>query len=210
MATAALYARYSSDLQREASIADQFRLLREHAGRIGLAVAAEFADAAISGASTIGRPGLAALLAGARDGRFRVVLAEALDRLSRDQEDVAGIWKRLRHAGVRLVTLAEGEVDELHIGLKGTMNALFLRDLAAKVRRGQRQPGGAMRSGHAVGKAEALPEAAYDGRLGQDEPADDEAGREHDGPADEDAEDGHGVSFQRRPGPRPPGVQSRM
>jgi site-specific DNA recombinase len=28
-------------------------------------------------------------------------------------------------------------VDELHVGLKGTMNALFLRDLAAKIRRGQ-------------------------------------------------------------------------
>jgi site-specific DNA recombinase len=34
------------------------------------------------------------------------------------------------------VTLAEGEVNELHVGLKGTMNALFLKDLAQKVRRG--------------------------------------------------------------------------
>lgn len=144
MPSAVLYARYSSDLQREASIADQLRLLRERAAKDGLDVVATFTDAAISGASTINRPGLQQLLAGARDGagpgqvRFEIVLAEALDRLSRDQEDVAGIWKRLRHAGVRLITLAEGEVDELHIGLKGTMNALFLRDLAAKVRRGQR------------------------------------------------------------------------
>jgi hypothetical protein len=37
----------------------------------------------------------------------------------------------------KLITLSEGEVDELHIGLKGTMNALFLRDLAAKIKRGQ-------------------------------------------------------------------------
>jgi hypothetical protein len=28
------------------------------------------------------------------------------------------------------MTLAEGEINELHIGLKGTMNALFLKDLA--------------------------------------------------------------------------------
>ena len=34
-----------------------------------------------------------------------------------------------------LVTLAEGEITELHVGLKGTMNALFLKDLAAKTRR---------------------------------------------------------------------------
>ena len=34
------------------------------------------------------------------------------------------------------VTLAEGEINELHVGLKGTMNALFLKDLAQKTRRG--------------------------------------------------------------------------
>ena len=65
-----------------------------------------------------------------------MVIAEALDRLSRDQEDLAGLYKQLTFAGIRLITLAEGEVSELHVGLKGTMNALFLKDLAQKVRRG--------------------------------------------------------------------------
>ena len=58
--------------------------------------------------------------------------------LSRDQEDIAGLFKRLRFAGVRIVTLSEGDVSEMHIGLKGTMNALFLKDLAEKTRRGLR------------------------------------------------------------------------
>jgi hypothetical protein len=40
---------------------------------------------------------------------------------------VAGLFKQLRFAGVSLVTLAEGEISELHVGLKGTMNALFLK-----------------------------------------------------------------------------------
>ena len=71
-------------------------------------------------------------------GQFDCVVAEALDRLSRDQEDIAAIYKRLRHADIRLFTLAEGEISELHVGLKGTMNALFLSDLAQKTRRGQR------------------------------------------------------------------------
>jgi site-specific DNA recombinase len=39
---------------------------------------------------------------------------------------------------VQIVTLAEGEISELHVGLKGTMNALFLKDLAAKTHRGLR------------------------------------------------------------------------
>ena len=72
------------------------------------------------------------------NGRFDVVLAEALDRFSRDQEDTAGLFKRLTFAGVNIVTLAEGDITHLHIGLKGTMNALFLKDLADKTRRGLR------------------------------------------------------------------------
>lgn len=34
--------------------------------------------------------------------------------------------------------MAEGEITELHVGLKGTMNALFLKDLAMKTHRGLR------------------------------------------------------------------------
>ena len=60
----------------------------------------------------------------ALNGRFDVVLAEALDRFSRDQEDTAGLFKRLTFAGVNIVTLAEGDITHLHVGLKGTMNAL--------------------------------------------------------------------------------------
>ncbi len=79
-----------------------------------------------------------ALMDAARARDFDVVIAEALDRISRDQEDVAAIFKRLTHADVKLITLTEGEINELHVGLKGTMNALFLKDLAEKTRRGQR------------------------------------------------------------------------
>ena len=73
------------------------------------------------------RPGIQALLEDARRGAFEIVVAEALDRVSRDQADVAVLYKHLKFSGVMIVTLAEGEVSELHVGLKGTMNALFLR-----------------------------------------------------------------------------------
>jgi site-specific DNA recombinase len=78
------------------------------------------------------------LMRDALNGQFDVVLAEALDRFSRDQEDTAGLFKRLTFAGVNIVTLAEGDITHLHVGLKGTMNALFLKDLADKTRRGPR------------------------------------------------------------------------
>jgi site-specific DNA recombinase len=133
----ALYARYSSDNQRDASIADQFRVCRLHAEKQGWQIVEEYSDQAISGASLL-RPGIQGLIMDATRGRFQIILAEAMDRLSRDQEDIAGLYKRMAYSDVKIVTLSEGEVSHLHIGLKGTMNALFLKDLADKTRRGQR------------------------------------------------------------------------
>lgn len=135
---AAIYARYSSDLQSEASIEDQVRLCRERAARDGMRVVEVYTDYAISGGTLSTRPNMLALLDDAKRGAFEMVIAEALDRISRDQEDIAAIFKRLNHADVKLVTLSEGQINELHVGLKGTMNALFLKDLADKTKRGQR------------------------------------------------------------------------
>ena len=49
MTRVALYARYSSDNQRDASIEDQLRLCREHAGHQGWRVTESYADHATSG-----------------------------------------------------------------------------------------------------------------------------------------------------------------
>ncbi|MGC1180082.1 MAG: recombinase family protein [Methyloceanibacter sp.] len=143
---AVIYARYSTDLQSSASIDDQVRLCRERIGRDGHALTQVYNDRAVSGASLM-RPGIQMLMPDANRGVFDIVYAEALDRISRDQEDVAGFFKRMRFADVKIITLAEGEITELHVGLKGTMNALFLKDLADKTRRGLRGRVEAGRSG---------------------------------------------------------------
>jgi DNA invertase Pin-like site-specific DNA recombinase len=143
----AIYARYSSDRQSENSIEDQLRICRAHAHQKGWSIVAEFQDAAISGATQL-RPGFQALQAAMRTGSADLVLAEALDRFSRDQEHVAAFYKLARFTGARLVTIGEGQVDELHVGLKGTMNALYLKDLAAKTFRGME---GRLRAGRHIG-----------------------------------------------------------
>ncbi|MDP0930222.1 recombinase family protein [Paracoccus onubensis] len=134
----AIYSRYSSDNQRDASIADQFRMCRLRAEKEGWQVVEEYSDHAISGSSMIQRSGIQALILDSSRGRFDMILSEALDRISRDQEDIAGIFKRMCYADVKMFTLSEGEITHLHVGLKGTMNALFLKDLADKTRRGLR------------------------------------------------------------------------
>jgi len=133
----AIYARYSSDNQRDASIGDQLRVCRAFTERHGWTICDEYTDHAVSGATLL-RAGFQALMRDALNRRFDVVLAESLDRFSRDQEDTAGLFKRLTFAGVNIVTLAEGDITHLHIGFKGTMNALFLKDLAEKTHRGLR------------------------------------------------------------------------
>ncbi len=144
---AAIYARYSSDLQRDDSIDDQVRLCRRRIDREGWHAGEVYSDHAASGASHL-RAGYQKLLADARKGRFDVVVAESLDRLSRDQEHIAALFKLLSFASIPLVTVAEGEISELHIGLKGTMSALFLKDLAQKTRRGLE---GRVRQGRSAG-----------------------------------------------------------
>jgi site-specific DNA recombinase len=134
----AVYARYSSDLQDVRSIADQLGLLRDHATRQGLDVVAEFTDAAISGGSLHNRPGLLALINAAEAGRFDAILAESLDRLSRDLGDIADLHKRLAFRDVKLLTVADGgEVPRLMVGIKGAISEFYLADLAAKTKRGQ-------------------------------------------------------------------------
>ncbi|OUI84798.1 recombinase family protein, partial [Acetobacter tropicalis] len=133
----ALYARYSSDNQRDASIEDQFRICRALAEKNGWQIVACYSDRAISG-TTLLRPGIQDLMAQARAGQFDIVLAEGLDRLSRDQEDVAGFYKRMKFADVKIETLSEGKITSLHIGLTGTMNAEYIEKLSKNTHRGLR------------------------------------------------------------------------
>ncbi|MEQ1714377.1 MAG: recombinase family protein, partial [Hyphomicrobium sp.] len=134
---AAIYARFSSDLQDERSIIDQVALARKYAESRSFIVIEVYQDAAISGASTLNRPGLLRLLADSSGTKFDVIVTESLDRLSRSQADIAALYETLTFHGTRIETLADGAVSEIHVGLKGTMSALFLKDLAQKTRRGQ-------------------------------------------------------------------------
>jgi hypothetical protein len=92
-------ARYLSDNQREAFIGDKLRVCRSFAERQGSTIAEEYSDHAVSGATLL-RPGFQSLMRDALNRRFDVVLAESLDRFSRDREDTAGLFKRLTFAAV--------------------------------------------------------------------------------------------------------------
>ncbi len=140
------YLRYSTDLQSPTSIEDQARICQERMQREGWRYVRSYQDRAMSSASRW-RPDFQQLIDDARRGQFDVLVAEALDRLSRDQEDLAHLYKQLAFSDVRIFTLSEGWISEINVGMSGTMGAVMLKQLAEKTRRGLRGRVEAGRSG---------------------------------------------------------------
>ncbi len=151
MTRAVIYARFSTELQNEKSTDDQIALCRAYADRQKIDVIATFEDKARSGASVFGRDGLMQLMDAARQRLFDVVIVEALDRLSRDMEDLAGLHKRLSFRGIEIQAVHDGTADAILIGIRGLVGQMQREDGAKKVRRGM---AGVVRDGrHAGGRA---------------------------------------------------------
>jgi site-specific DNA recombinase len=133
---AVIYARYSSDLQREASIEDQIEVCRRYVEAQGWTTVGTYRDAAISGASRF-RPGFQKLIRDAGERQFDVVVCEAIDRLGRRLADTADLQDQLAFQGIRLCTPALGEITHIHVAVMGMMAQMALKDLAEKTKRGQ-------------------------------------------------------------------------
>lgn len=139
---AILYARYSTDKQRETSIADQLRAARARAEAEGWTIVATHADEGTSGSVPVAlRRGGKALLADALAARFDILVLESLDRLSRELGEAETITKRLEHRGIRIVGTSDG-YDTQAKGRKvmriarGLINEIYLDDLREKTHRG--------------------------------------------------------------------------
>jgi site-specific DNA recombinase len=110
---AAAYLRVSTEEQtRGYSLSEQERLGVERAAADGHELAAEYiyTDAGLSGART-DRPAYQRLLADAAAGAFSVLYIWKLDRLGRDAEELLRARRMLDAAGVRIISLTEGESE---------------------------------------------------------------------------------------------------
>jgi DNA invertase Pin-like site-specific DNA recombinase len=136
MKRAVVYARYSTDNQRVASIGDQVELCRRYIERQGWTFTETYDDAAVSGASRF-RPGFARLTADAEAGKFDILVCAAIDRLGRKLADVADLFDRLTFHGVQIHTTSIGIITQMHVGIMGTMAQMTLADLRDKTKRGQ-------------------------------------------------------------------------
>ena len=132
---AVIYARYSTDMQNPLSVRDQVELCRKRAIAKGWRIVQEYSDAGVSGTSR-DRPGYIQMLRDMEQEHFDIILSESLDRLSRDQEDSARLYKTTHFRGVRIHTVEQNDIGLVDASLSGLMSALFLDALAQKTHRG--------------------------------------------------------------------------
>jgi Site-specific recombinases, DNA invertase Pin homologs len=103
---AAIYARYSSDGQREESIEGQLRICNEYAERNGITIINTYIDRAYSGRND-DRPEFQRMLRDSSKKVFDVLLLYKLDRFARNREDSAINKAILKRNGVRVVSATE-------------------------------------------------------------------------------------------------------
>ena len=107
---AVIYARYSSDSQREESIEGQLRECTEYAERNGITILRSYIDRALS-ARTADRPEFQNMIKDSEQKLFDVVLIWKLDRFSRDRYDSAHYKRILKKNGVKVVSVKENISD---------------------------------------------------------------------------------------------------
>src|ERR1700687_2931027 len=144
MKTAAIYARVSSDQQREEkTIASQTAALMEYAKSEGYSVPAEcvFQDEGYSGASLV-RPGLERVRDLAAEGQIQAVLALSPDRLSRKYAYQVLLIQELGRHGVQVVFVkappSDTQEDQLLLKFQGMIAEYDGAQILERSRRGKR------------------------------------------------------------------------
>ena len=104
--TAVIYARYSSDNQREESIEGQIRECTAYAEKNGITVIKHYIDRAFS-AKTDNRPEFQQMIKDSGKKLFDVVLVWKFDRFARNRFDSANYKMILKKNGVHLISVME-------------------------------------------------------------------------------------------------------
>lgn len=151
MRKCALYARVSTlDQHLETQLYD----LRKLAAQRGFEVVREYCDRGISG-SKAKRPGLDAMMNGARRGEFSVVLVSAFDRLARSTKNFLEIVDELNSLSIEFVSAREaidtsGPMGRMFITMVGSIAELERSLIVERIRAGMRR---AKLEGQRLGRA---------------------------------------------------------
>ncbi|SHE79951.1 site-specific DNA recombinase [Tissierella praeacuta DSM 18095] len=163
MESAVIYARYSSDNQREESITAQIRAIKEWAKREKYNIIDIYKDEAQS-ATTDDRKDFLRMIDDSKEGLFNAVIVHKLDRFARNRYDSAFYKRQLKLNGVKVISILENLDDSpesiiLESVLEG-MAEYYSANLAREVKKGMRET--ALQAKHTGGN----PPLGYD--VGQD------------------------------------------
>lgn len=157
---AVVYARFSSDNQREESIDAQLRAIREYAKRNDVIIVGEYIDKAKS-ATTDNRPEFLKMISDSKEENFDIVLVHKLDRFARNRHDSIGYRMELKRHGVSLISVLEYLDDESpeSLILESVLEAMaeyYSKNLAREVNKGMKE--NALKGLHTGG----IPPLGYD------------------------------------------------
>lgn len=163
---AVIYARFSSDRQREESIEGQLRECKEYAERNDITILGSYVDRALS-AKTDNRPDFQRMIKDSAKGLFDVVLVWKLDRFARNRYDSAHYKSILKRNGVKVVSAKEAIAeDSTGILLESLLEGyaeFYSVELSEKIHRGQKENalkglnnGGGIPLGYVLGSNQRL------------------------------------------------------
>ena len=137
--TAVIYARYSSDNQREESIEGQIRECTAYAEKNGITIVKHYIDRALS-AKTDNRPEFQQMIKDSEKRLFDIVLVWKLDRFARNRYDSAHYEYQLERNHVKLVSatepISEGPAGIMVKSMLTGMAEYYSAELSEKVVRG--------------------------------------------------------------------------
>jgi len=139
---AVIYARFSSENQRDESIDAQIRAIQEYAKRNNIEIIEIYTDRARS-ATSDKRPDFQRMVKDSEKENFDMVIVHKLDRFSRDKYDSVYYKKRLLKNGVKVVSVTEQLDDSpesviLESVLEG-MADYYSKNLAREAMKGMKE-----------------------------------------------------------------------
>jgi site-specific DNA recombinase len=156
---AAVYARFSSDNQREESIDAQLRAAKDYAKKNDIVIVSEYIDKAKS-AMTDKRDEFLRMVSDAKEDFFDLVLVHKLDRFARSRKDSICYRLELKRHGVALISILEYLDDSPEsIILESVLEAMaeyYSKNLSREIRKGMNE--NALKGLHTGGK----PPLGYD------------------------------------------------
>lgn len=123
--TGVIYARYSSENQREESIEGQLRECKEFAKKNDIQIVGSYIDRALS-AKTDNRPEFQRMIKESSGSLFDVIIVWKLDRFARNRYDSAHYKTLLRKNGVKVISATEAISD----GAEGILLESMLEGMA--------------------------------------------------------------------------------